>query len=124
MSAPDDPTAIAEALQTDGVVFPRGVLGPEAHELARALAEEAPSDALQELVDGTAEAHWPELRGAIEGAIRRAAGTAEGPRLAALEQAAVAPLAPGHASLAVESLLTAQLANATGHAAVEHLEIL
>ncbi len=116
MSAPDDRTAIAEALRTDGVVFPRGVLGPEAHELARALAEEAPSDDLQELVDGTAEAHWPELRGAIEGAIRRAAGTAEGSRLAALEHAAALaaqtspdnPLARSLAVRAAQELSTAR----------------
>lgn len=84
MTQPDERAAIAEALRTDGVVFPRGVLATEGHELARALGAEEPPDDLQELVDAATEAHWPELQPAIEAALVRALEKAEEPRHAAL----------------------------------------
>ena len=94
MREPDERAAIAEALRTDGVLFPRGVLGAEAHALARGLGTDEPPEDLQALVDSATQAHWPELQPAIEAALQRAAAGAEDQRRASLSLAAQLAASP------------------------------
>ncbi len=66
-----DPDRFAVLLTRSGVGIPRGILGGEARDLARAVATggDAP---FAELRTAAAELHWPALRGAIGAALRRA----------------------------------------------------
>ncbi len=69
--------ALLRVLALTGLGFPRGVLGPEIWALARALSEEgAPGADPAELAEAAAEAHWPELRGPMDAALRRGAAAA------------------------------------------------
>jgi hypothetical protein len=65
--------ALGRVLILTGLSFPRGVLGPETWALARALAPDAdPSADPAELAGAASAALWPELRGPMEAALRRA----------------------------------------------------
>lgn len=72
-----DREAVESVLRVSGVAFPRGVLGPEAYELAAALVDDAPAERLAGLLDATAEAHWGEMQGPVAAAIARARSAAE-----------------------------------------------
>lgn len=64
--------ALLRVLALTGLSFPRGVLGPESWALARALSDEGvPGADPAELAEAAAAAHWPELRGPMEAALRR-----------------------------------------------------
>lgn len=64
--------ALLRVLALTGLSFPRGVLGPETWALARALSDEGdPGADPAELAEAAAAAHWGELRGPMEAALRR-----------------------------------------------------
>lgn len=60
--------ALATVLSRTGLGLPRGILGPEVRALAAALAGDGDVAAL---ASAAAAAHWPELRGPMEAALRR-----------------------------------------------------
>ena len=60
--------ALATVLARTGLGLPRGILGPEVRALAGALSGEGDVGAL---AASAAAAHWPELRGPMEAAVRR-----------------------------------------------------
>jgi hypothetical protein len=64
--------ALLRVLALTGLSLPRGVLGPETWALARALSDGAdPGADPAELAGAAAAAHWTELRGPMEAALRR-----------------------------------------------------
>ncbi|HRC07755.1 MAG TPA: hypothetical protein PLV41_06040 [Miltoncostaeales bacterium] len=66
-----------------GVGLPRGVLGPDARALARAVADgDRDTATIAALRRAAAAEHWPQLRLAIGAALDRASGTADDPALA------------------------------------------
>jgi hypothetical protein len=70
--------ALLRVLSLTGIGFPRGVLGPETWALARALSDDAaPGADPAELAGAASAAHWPELRGPMEAALRRARDRAD-----------------------------------------------
>jgi hypothetical protein len=79
--------SLDRVLALAGVGLPRGVLGPEAMELARAIAAGAPEERLAPLRLATSEAHWEDLRMAMGAALERARSRAEGPAAAGLDAA-------------------------------------
>lgn len=65
--------ALARVLALTGLSLPRGVLGPETWALARALSDDAEPGADPAALAGAASAaHWDEMRGPMEAALRRA----------------------------------------------------
>jgi hypothetical protein len=72
---PED--ALLRVLAITGLSLPRGVLGPETWALARALSDEGdPAADPADLAEAAAAAHWTELRGPMEAALRRAGAVA------------------------------------------------
>ena len=69
-----------------GAVLPRGVLGDEAREFARAIVDGAAGDELRRLRLRTSEAHWSQLRLALGAALERYGGEEpDAPTVEALE---------------------------------------
>lgn len=66
-----DTDRFAALLTRTGVGIPRGILGEEARDLARAVAagDDAPHEGLRQ---AAAELHWPAIRGAMGAGLRRA----------------------------------------------------
>jgi hypothetical protein len=69
--------ALRTVLEVPGVEIPRAALGDDARALAAALSRPgAGQREIERLARRTATAHWPDLRGPVEAAIRRFAATA------------------------------------------------
>lgn len=63
--------ALARVLGVTGLAIPRGLAGEEVRRLAEGLDADAPAGEVDAAAGAVAAAHWPELRGAMEAAVRR-----------------------------------------------------
>ena len=73
MSTERDMAAMRRVIAMTGLAFPRGLLGPEATELAAAIGAGAPDrDEVDSLIKAVAMAQWPVLQGPMAAALSRA----------------------------------------------------
>lgn len=73
MSTERDMAAMRRVIAMTGLSFPRGLLGPEATELAAAIGAGAPDrDEVDALIKQVATAQWPVLQGPMAAALSRA----------------------------------------------------
>ena len=73
MSTERDMAAMRRVIAMTGLAFPRGLLGPEATELAAAIGAGAPDrDEVDALINKVATAQWPVLQGPMAAALSRA----------------------------------------------------
>ena len=73
MSIERDMAAMRRVIAMTGLAFPRGLLGPEAADLAAAIGAGAPDrDEVDSLIKAVAMAQWPVLQGPMAAALSRA----------------------------------------------------
>lgn len=72
-----DPRSLVSVITGAGIGLPRGLVGPEVVALAEAIVDDGVDAAeIDALTAAAARAHWEEMRGPVEAALRRAAAVA------------------------------------------------